>query len=473
MDDWGDDGEDDNLWVAASQLDQAILSPAPEQVNSFERNLIRLSFIQVGIDANQDDFLAMTALMDDDDFLDDFQEETPGVAQERLNQTVTVFPGQEEKMKPPRQPDSHIELVRQEEEKLRKLNLKYQGEATFLRGQLSRKEHEVEGERQARRKVETELQEKLESNKKLWEEQVAVVKTEKMFLLQELQQLKDRVRRESKHSPVPSLPNSQVSKSSQQSGLRPSLNPLNSVNEPRARPRATKETQTSLAKPRIGRLKLAMSNSRLTSINICNLGPLRAENKAGLLMASTNPQLESQVRTVVEKTIEAGKGRQARESEVGEMLEVLRSVLVSSSDLVTLDLRTSITEFCSNLLSSMIRVKQTEVLPAVLSLLVESWQTTLQDSDVTSFVLSLVVRIITSSTKLQESTLVMDKYFALISQVGSDGEQRGVLCRVGHGEDQEGCFLLSLPILINRYFFYNLQIIIWIFLTVTFFSLLH
>ena len=109
--------------------------------------------------------LAMTALMDDDDFLDDFEEETPGVAQERLNQTVTVFPGQEEKMKPPRQPDSHIELVRQEEEKLRKLNLKYQGEATFLRGQLSRKEHEVEGGRQARRKVETELQEKLEKAK--------------------------------------------------------------------------------------------------------------------------------------------------------------------------------------------------------------------------------------------------------------------------------------------------------------------
>ena len=32
-DDWGDDGEDEHLWVAASQLDQAILSPAPEQVN--------------------------------------------------------------------------------------------------------------------------------------------------------------------------------------------------------------------------------------------------------------------------------------------------------------------------------------------------------------------------------------------------------------------------------------------------------
>merc|ERR1719219_2226586 len=166
---------------------------------------------QVVVD--QEDLLAMTALIGDDDFLDDLEEEGPGVAQERLNQTVTVFPGQEEKMKPPRQPDSHADLVRQEEEKLRKLNLKFQGEATFLRGQLSRKEQEVEGERQARRKVETELQEKMESDKKLWEEQVAVVKTEKMFLLQELQQLKDRVRRESKHSPVPSLLSSQVSKS--------------------------------------------------------------------------------------------------------------------------------------------------------------------------------------------------------------------------------------------------------------------
>ena len=101
----------------------------------------------------------------------------------------------------------------------------------------------------------------------------------------------------------------------------------------------------------------------------------------------------------------------------------------------------------------MIKVKQTEMLPAVLSLLVESWKTTLQDSDVTSFVLSLVVRLITSSTKLPESTIVLEKYFALISQVGCDEEQRGVLCRAGHGQDQEECFLLCLPILINRFHF--------------------
>ena len=99
----------------------------------------------------------------------------------------------------------------------------------------------------------------------------------------------------------------------------------------------------------------------------------------------------------------------------------------------------------------MIKVKQTEMLPAVLSLLVESWKTTLQDSDVTSFVLSLVVRLITSSTKLPESTIVLEKYFALISQVGCDEEQRGVLCRAGHGQDQEECFLLCLPILVNRF----------------------
>ena len=411
-------------------------------------NLTSLNIIQVVLDTNQEDLLAMTALIGDDDFLEDFEEEAPGVAQERLNQTVTVFPGQEEKMKPPRQPDSQVDLVRQEEEKLRRLNLKYQGEATFLRGQLSRKEQEVEGERQARRKVETELHEKMESDKKLWEDQVAVVKTEKMFLLQELQQLKDKVRRESKYSPVPPLVSSQVTKSSQQAGSRQFF-PSNLSGSPR--PRLTKETQTSVAKPRIGRLRLEMSESRLASISICNLGPLHPEYKAGLLMANSTPQLESQMRTVVENTIEAGKGRQARKSEVGQLLEVLRSILVSSPDQVTSDLRTSITEFCSNLLSSMIRVKQAEVLPAVLSLLVESWQTTLQDPDVTSFVLSLVARLFSSSAKLPESTMVLEKYFALISLVGRDAEQRSVLCRVQHGQDQEGCFLLCLPLLINRY----------------------
>ena len=387
-DDWGDDGEDEHLLVAASQLDQVILTPAPcqgvgtlakkhtepEQVYNcivFEGSLkvyvLAISFIKVVVD--QEDLLAMTALIGDDDFLDDFEEEGPGVAQERLNQTVTVFPGQEEKMKPPRQPDSHADLVRQEEEKLRKLNLKFQGEATFLRSQLSRKEQEVEGERQMRRKVETDLQEKLEKDRKVWEDQVNVVKTENMFLLQELQQLKERVRKEAKHSPAASSVNSQVIKNSQQPGSRLSF-PSN-LNSPR--PRLTKETQTSLAKPRIGRLRLLTPKVRLASIGICNLGPLRSEDKAGLLMASTFPQLESQVRALVESTIEAGKGRQARESEVGQLLEVLLTALSSSPNQVTADLRTSITEFCSNLLSSMIRVKRTEVLPAVLSLLVESW----------------------------------------------------------------------------------------------------
>ena len=166
-------------------------------------------------------------------------------------------------------------------------------------------------------------------------------------------------------------------------------------------------------------------------------------------MTSNFSQLESQVRSVVENTIEVGAGRQARESEVGELLRVLQSTLLSSPNQVTSDLRTTITEFCSNLLSSMIKVKQTEVLPAVLSLLVEAWRTSLQDSDVTSFVLSLIVRLITmSSTRLPESTVVLEKYFALIDLVGQDEDQRGVLCRVG--PDQEDCFLLCLPLLISR-----------------------
>ena len=40
-------------------------------------------------------------------------------------------------------------------------------------------------------------------------------------------------------------------------------------------------------------------------------------------MTSNFSQLESQVRSVVENTIEVGAGRQARESEVGELLRVL------------------------------------------------------------------------------------------------------------------------------------------------------
>ena len=412
--DWGDDGCDMDLMVAASQLDQ----PVPAKPA-----------------ANEEDLLAMTALMGDDDFnLEDMEAaEGEGVVEaERLNQTMTVFPEQqrEEKvaMAPPRPLARAEGAARREEERLRQLSMKLQGEAAFLRGELGRKEKEVEAERLGRRKVEAELGEKVVKEQKAREAEVAKVTTEKMFLLQEMRGMKERMQAEE----AASQRSSQV--------VRKEVRRPSGFPEDKPRPKVARETQTESPRPRSGRLRRAGTVTAAAARSVCRAAALPAVEQTRLLLAATPERLAVEVRGVTGRVVAALR----QEGEVAPRLAALRSLLDNCGADVTAEQCTAITKICSDLLSGAIKEKSSAVLPEVLEVLVAAWRTELQRPDVTAYVLSLLARLLTASAvPLPESPAFLATFFTLVRRVAEDPAQAQLLC----GDGQEACFLSCVPLL--------------------------
>merc|ERR1719466_741600 len=129
----------------------------------------------------------MTAMLEDDDFgLEDVAGLEAAAAEmeqeERLNQTVTVFncpPTQSSSCQVFRQPPPppqrgvvEVGKVKEEQERLKKLHLKAQGEASFLRAELGKQSKEIESERVSKRKLEADLKSKLESERKMKDNEI-------------------------------------------------------------------------------------------------------------------------------------------------------------------------------------------------------------------------------------------------------------------------------------------------------------
>ena len=68
--------------------------------------------------------------------------------------------------------------------------MKAQGEASFLWSELGKQSKEIEGERISKRKLEAELKSKSEAKRKVKENKISAINTAKLFLAQEMQQLK-------------------------------------------------------------------------------------------------------------------------------------------------------------------------------------------------------------------------------------------------------------------------------------------
>merc|ERR1719402_1596970 len=85
-------------------------------------------------------------------------------------------------------------MSREELDEIKKLHLKAQGEASFLRAELGKQVKEVESERISKRKIEADMKLKVEDVKKIKENEISAIKTEKLFLAQEMQQLKEKLK---------------------------------------------------------------------------------------------------------------------------------------------------------------------------------------------------------------------------------------------------------------------------------------
>jgi hypothetical protein len=320
------------------------------------------------------------------------------------------------------------EAAREEEARLRRLNQKFQGEAAFLRSQLQRRDQEAEAERQARRQAEGDLQERLAGERGARQAEVAAVKTEKLFILQEMEQLKERLRtEEARPAPRP-----------RQAAIQKSEFPAEAP-----RPRSSASTQTEAAgRPRAARLGRGGPPRAVAVRSLCSLAPLRPEDKARLLLAASDTAARGEVAAVVGRalaSLRAGAGQEA------DRLTELHCIMDICGDLVPAEQRTTITEVCSDLLSRIIKERSPEAVPQVLHLLCAAWGPGLQEPDITAFVLALLARLVTT-VRLPDSPRAVQHLMELVGRVAADPVQAGLLCRQG----QEDCFLACLPALVRR-----------------------
>ena len=413
-DDWGDEDDEMELLMATSQMESQVLGAAVP---------------------DEEDLLAMTALMGEDFGEDEWEEEMASQQQERLNQTATLFPDScDFNFKAPAPPTQ--DPSRREEEKLKKLNQKFQGEAAFLRAELKKREQEVEVERVGRRQLEAEAQERLEREQKAREEEVARVKTERLFFLQEMQQLKERLQQQATEKEESRTPEVRRGKSKGYKEER-------EFYETKPRRLATVETQTvSGAKSRVGRLRRSTTVGEVGVRSLCRVAPLEAGDQSRVLLVTSPVLLRAEVTAIVARQLVALK---AGQGEVAPRLKVLQSSLAACPRMVSVEQRTGVTEVCSDLLSSLIKSKESILLPDIMELLCTAWAPALQDLDITEYVLSLLAELLSFARCLLDSPRTVQLLLRLVGRVGEAEEQARLLC-----QGQDDCFVTSLASLLIR-----------------------
>jgi len=147
--------------------------------------------------ANMEDLAAMTALLEDDDDWGEFDEEMvlpPEKA--RLNENTKVVFSNPITFNKHAAPVAAAKPTLEEEmERIKRLHNTAQGEASMLRSKLNQQEGAVAMERMKHKQREHELQAKMKEEQKKFETETSKLNTQKMFLVQEMQEMKDRLRK--------------------------------------------------------------------------------------------------------------------------------------------------------------------------------------------------------------------------------------------------------------------------------------
>lgn len=444
QDDWGEDG-DDALLLAASQMVEPV---APKE------------------ETNEEELLAMTAMLEDDDFgLDDVAGLEAAALEmeqeERLNQTVTVFncpptqstSSQVFRQPPPPQPPQrvHAEMakVKEEQDRLKKLHMKAQGEASFLRTELGKQSKEIEGERISKRKLEAELKSKMEAERKVKENEISSIKTEKLFLVQEMQQLKEKLKQMEaevkKDESGVGTPRSRKVLGQ----IKVEKNDFPTVKEFGEKKFKTNhndaETQTKVSKIRKCRLRRSSGHSIVMTQSFCRVSSASSQVKAKILQQTNKAGVMREVgRTVTQLTAEINTSLPKPPSP--EQLVNIHTLLSSCGSLVTTEDRTAVTETCSNLLSWMIKSSSCSLLSPTLSLLTVAWSITLLDQDITAYILSLLSEIIKLIKSLSDELTpsLMKSIFSLVFLVSRDPIQATLLCK-----ESQDCFLSCIYVVLH------------------------
>ena len=440
--DWGD--EDDADLLAASQ-GQGLSLHTP-----------RVAADPAVLD---DDLNAMSRLIDDEDFnIDDFDESTAANAgnlnQElRLNQTLTVFNPCSMSTQAPAKPTTSFKqpsvpapkrnIAAEEYDKVKRLKQKAEGEATFLRGELERQATEIQNGRFEKNKVEADLKQKLEEEKQLKIKDIDKMKTEKHFLVQEVNQLKEKLRqRETDKVKVAVLQRSQIDLNRVSPGYTTSQ-----FSEARKlkKPSKSVEIQTGQMARRKCRLKRMLaphtSLARTFSLACPSSCP---ETRASLLQPSSRAGLLKAVSSASALLVaEVGRAPELSRS----ALETLHGLVSSCGSLFSLVDRTSVTETCSNLLQWTVARQDCSLLEPSLATLDAVWSNGLLTQDITQFNLSVLSTIVNNVSGFPGSLTrsLVCSFFSVLVRVSVDPHHSSLLCRPG-----QDCFTKVVLVLVQK-----------------------
>jgi len=438
QDDWGDDDDDAMLFVAVSQVD-----PSPPS----------------NVAVNEQDLNEMTAQLDDDD--DIFDDETlagcdanmAAYEEDRLNQTVTVFncppsqsapPSQvfKEPPLPPPVKSGQVEVakMKEEQERLKRLQMKAQGEATYLRSKLGEQSKEIENERVIKRKLEADFKQKLEAEKKVKESEINAIKTEKQFLVQEMMQLKERMRlMENGGTPKSRKVLSQIKV---EKNDFPTVKEFNKKDVKADMENA--ETQTNVVQRRKCRLMRSMDRGMLMAQSFCRVSKAPSQVQARLLLQNTREGVTREVcRMVTQITAEINAALPTPPTPT--QLHNITTILSTCGSIILTEHRTAVTETCSNILSYIIKSSNSTLLAPTISMLTMAWSTSLLDPDITAYILSLVSEIIKSVKTVsgELSPSLITSLFSLLVLISGDPMQAPLLCK-----QSQDCFLTCITMLL-------------------------
>jgi len=439
--DWGD--EDDADLLAASQ-GQGLSLHTPK--------------VAADPAVLDDDLNAISRLIDDEDFnIDDFDESTAADAgkqnQElRLNQTLTVFNPSSSSTQAPAKPSTSFKqpsipapkrnIAPEEYDKVKRLKQKAEGEATFLRGELERQATEIQNARFEKNKVEADLKQKLEEEKRLKIKDMDKMNTEKHFLVQEVNQLKEKLRqRESDKVKVAVLQRSQIDLNRVSPGNTSQFSEARKLKKPSK----SVEIQTGQVVRRKCRLRRMLaphtSLARTFSLACPSSCP---ETRASLLQPSSRAGLLKAVSSASALLV-ADVGRAPERSRAA--LETLHGLVSSCGSLFSLVDRTSVTETCSNLLKWTVARQDCSLLEPSLATLDAVWSNGLLTQDITQFnlsVLSTIVMNVSSFPGSLTSSLVCS-FFSVLIRVSVDPHHSSLLCRPG-----QDCFTKVVLVLVQK-----------------------
>ena len=382
----------------------------------------------------------MTAMFDDDEDFGDIEE--PPAPPQRLNQTLTVFScpmTSKDTFKAPsvieqkNKKDPKLEEI----DKLRVSQLKAQGEASILRGELQKQTKDFNQERINLKKIESNLKDKMREDKKKFDDETAKSKTERIFLIQEMQQLKEKIQ---KLEGERFKDASQVPKRKVLEERKPERNSFPSGKEfKKSFNLISAETQTE-SKVRRRKCSLKpMDKSQMQTRAFAKISGGSAELKADLFQQLNTVDL----RLIVSKEVKSLLGEVSEclpSFPTEDQLKTLHDLIACNNELVNANDRAAVTETCSKLFHQMIKTKKIDLLDPVLNLVLISWGKTLLNTDITHDIVSLLVKVFSLKDVREFITVQMIKtLFMMLSLIVSHPDHFHALCK-----QSENCALISI-----------------------------